>query len=56
VEVSDKFNNLSGVISRLDELDRALDDTPVPPFMTEASKQVRRCTLIHTLTPRPVSR
>jgi ABC-type uncharacterized transport system fused permease/ATPase subunit len=33
VDVSDKFNNLSGVIFRLAELEKTLDDLHVPGFM-----------------------
>lgn len=37
-QVSDRFNNLSGVIMRLAELETTLDELPTPPFVqTEAN-------------------
>jgi len=36
IEVSDKFNNLSGVIQRLAELDCALDQLPDPQFIQQS--------------------
>ena len=36
VEVSDKFNNLSGVVQRLEEFETVLQSLPVPDFVTSS--------------------
>ena len=36
IDVSDTFNNFSGIIMRLAELDKAIDELRLPPFMVDS--------------------